>query len=141
MNNGFLELLKKQHSDKKINTELFMQMLTDEEYLSDEAIQNCFFCGNQGFDIVRGGEDVYEYIAYRMQGVELHDNIEYHFEEVHHLGLLCNWLNFHGIPIFADAEKFPDIALIYCKNCGQVLGIKLDKWYYPYCGYFDEVKM
>ena len=69
MNNGFLELLKKQHSSKKINTELFMQMLRDEEYLLDEAIQNCFFCGNHGFDIVRGGEDVYEYIAYRMQGV------------------------------------------------------------------------
>ncbi len=139
--NEFMKMLKKQNVDGKIDTEKFTQMLIDEEYLVNGQLQTCYFCGNENFDIMVGGRDVYEYIGNRMQNIFTNnENTEKAEEEVHNLGLLCNWLNFHGIPIFKDAEKFPKLSLIFCKNCGRVLGIKLDTWYYPYCGYFDNVK-
>lgn len=136
---NFISMLRKQCMDEKMNTEKFTQMLIDEEYLVNNQLQNCYFCDNEKFDIIQGGYDVYRYIQSRVEGIyKNHKLMEDSVEEIHYTGLLCNWLNFHGIPIFADADKFPDLALLYCKNCGRILGIKLDKWYYPYCGFFDD---
>lgn len=137
----FLDMLKNQNMNKKIDTNIFTQMLIDEEYLTEDGLQNCYFCDNEHFDIIRGGKDVYEYIANRIQSINSYDNADEHFKEVHQCGLLCNWLNFHGVPVFSNADEFPNLALLYCKNCGRILGIKLEKWYYPYCGFFDELQM
>lgn len=127
--NQFFQSLKEQVSDIKMNTEIFTQMLIDEEYIEGETLLTCFFCNKNHFDIMRGGKEVYEYIGNKIMGASI--------EELHHLGLLCNWLNFYGVPIFADANRFPDLAILFCKDCGRILAVKLDKWYYPYCGYFD----
>lgn len=136
--NQFFYTLKKQATNVKMNTEIFTQMLIDEEYIENNTLKTCYFCNRNHFDIMRSGKDVYEYIGKRMKDNQyLHLKLKESIEEIHHLGLLCNWLNFHGIPIFADAEKFPDLAILFCSDCGRVLGIKLDKWYYPYCGYLD----
>lgn len=129
--NEFFNRLKKYCVNP--SEEEFNNMLQDEEYLdSDKKILNtCFFCNNDKFDIIKGGVDVYKYIGDKM---ESHEDIE----EVHQLGLLCNWLNFHGIPIFANGEKFPNLQLLICKNCGKILGVYLDGWRFPYLGYLDN---
>lgn len=128
--NTFFTTLKKYYP-AGIKQEDFEKVLQDEEYINGNELKMCFFCNSESFDIISGGGDVYDYVGNRMQ--ESISNIE----ECHHLGLLCNWLNFHGVPIFANREKFPNLKLLICKDCGQILGVYLDKWYFPYLGYVD----
>lgn len=134
--NIFFRNLRK-HIKGKITDEEFKQYLQDEEYINDTIIDICYFCDNQSFDILKGGKDCYEYITNKMSHmIPAYKN---DMEETHYLGLLCNWLHSKGIPIFSNAKKYPELNIIICKCCGRILGVKLDKWYFPYLGYIDDI--
>lgn len=127
------------HTNGNITETEFQQFLEDEEYINNSKVNICYFCDNESFDILEGGKDCYDYIGNRMYKMVV--NYENDIEQTHHLGLLCNWLNKKGVPIFADAEKHPELNLIICKSCGRILGVKLDEWYFPYLGYMDDVNI
>lgn len=127
-NNIFLENLETYYKGQVITEDIFKETLKDEEYLEDEYLKRCFCCENNNLETIIGSRDVYTKIL----------SANMLFKTTHYYGLLCNFLNNNGIPIFKGIDEYPNLKLTYCTKCGKPLRVFINKWRYPYLDYLNE---
>ena len=127
----FLDYLNK--NCKYLNSKEFKNFLIDEEYIEDNALKTCYYCENHSFDVFKSAVDVYNYLNELI--CKYSSDIDNNKKNIHLYGLLCNWFHSRGIPVFAKAEEHPNLSVLICKNCGKIVGVKLNDdldWEYPY---------
>lgn len=127
----FLDYLNK--NCKNLNSKEFKECLINEEYIENNVLKTCYYCKNESFDVFNSGIDVYDYLAKLMDKYTI--DVSSNLRNIHQFGLLCNWFHSKGVPVFAKANEHPNLSILICKNCGKILGVKLDKgldWEYPY---------
>lgn len=127
----FLDYLN--NNCKDLSSKEFKNYLIDEEYIEDNALKTCYYCENHSFDIFKSAIDVYKYLENLID--KYSRDINNNKKNIHLYGLLCNWFHSRGIPVFAKAEEHPNLSVLICKNCGKIVGVKLNDdsdWEYPY---------
>ena len=116
-----------------LNTESFKECLKDEEFIEDNLLTSCYYCEGISFDIIKSGVDCYDYLGNLMN--KYSTDVNNNLYNIHLFGLLCNWFHSKGIPVFKDAQEYPNLSILICNDCGKIVGVKLDNfldWEYPY---------
>lgn len=130
--NAFFEILKKNYETCTLNTEKFMEALTDEEFIDDDKVLRCYRCmDSEEFEILYGGDEFFRIIEEKKNTAKNKNYIH----ALHIVEKLEKWV---GGLTERETQAYDTMQTTVCKKCNSILAVKvLDAFYVPYCDYIE----